>query len=105
MQGLVLVELPSTEALLVRLQLSLHGSTDSDNVSTHTSVNEVILDLTVNGLGQGACIDVLHVIVYLLDADSLVEGSLGGMLLRVEDLTSAVNVYASVGHFPLKIVN
>jgi hypothetical protein len=77
MQSFVLVVLLASEALVVRLEFSLHDSTDCDYVSTDAHIYQVIFQFTVNSLGQFPCIDTLHIVLYLLDPDSLVEGSLG----------------------------
>jgi hypothetical protein len=102
MQGtIIFVGFPATEPLHVILELSLHYSAYRHYVTAYACVYQVVLNLAVDGLGQLASIYVAHVILNLLNPNSLVEGSLRCVLLRVEDAGPAVNVDALVRGLPL----
>jgi hypothetical protein len=97
----IFVGFPSAETLHVILKLSLHYSANGDYVTAYACVDQVVLNLTVDGLGQLASIYVAHVILNLLNPDSLVEGCFRCVLLRVEDAGPAINVDALVWRLPL----
>jgi len=97
----ILVGFPPAEPLHVILELGLHYTAYGHYVTAYACVDQVVLDLTVDGLGQLASIYVAHVILNLLNPDPLVEGSLRCVLLRVEDAGPAVNVDALVRGLPL----
>jgi len=94
--SVVLVGLPAPETFHVVLELGLHDPTDGHYVTRDASIDQVILDLAINSLWQFSCVDISHVILDLLNADSLVEGGLGCVLLWVEDARSAVGINALV---------
>jgi len=98
----ILVGFSPAEALHVILELSFHYPAYGDYVTTYACVDKVVLDLTVDGLGQLASIYVAHVILNLLNPDSLVEGSLRRVLLRVEYAGPTINVDALVRGLPLQ---
>ncbi len=106
MQGpIILVALAPTasETLGVILQLGLHDPTDRDDVATDTCIDHVVADLTVDCLRQFSGIDVLHVVLDLLNPNTLEEGCLGGVFLGVEYAGAAVDVDALVGLLPLAV--
>jgi hypothetical protein len=98
----ILVCFPPTEPLHVILELSLHYSAYGHYVTAYACVDQVVLNLTVDCLWQLASIYVAHVILNLLNPNSLVEGSFRRVLLRVEDARPAVNVDALVRGLPLQ---
>ena len=102
-QRSVFVALLATKALSIILEFSFHDPTDGHNVTTYASVNQVILDLAVDGLWKLSRIDILHVVFYLLNPNPLIEGSFCSVLLRVEDPAPTVYHDALVGCLPLAI--
>ena len=85
------------------MQFSLHDAADCHDVTTDARINQVILDLTVDGLRHLACIHIFDVVLNLLDPQPLKETSLRRVLLRVEDSRATVQADTPVWRLPLAI--
>lgn len=93
----------STKALNIRLNLSLHHTTNRNNITTNTRVYKIVFDFTLNSLRHLAGINIINIIFDLLNFQSLVERRPGSVLLRIKNATPTININAPVRRLPLTI--
>jgi len=101
-QGSIFVDLACV-TFDVRLHLSLHDTANCDYVSTNTGIDKIVFNFTLNRLGHLTRVNIIDVVFYLLNLQSLVERGPGCVFLRIENSTSTIYVDASIWRLPLSI--
>lgn len=102
MQGSIFVDLACV-TFDVRLHLSLHDTANCDYVSTNTGIDKIVFDFTLNRLRHLTRVNIIDVVFYLLNLQSLVERGPGCVFLRIENSASTIDVDASIWRLPLSI--
>jgi len=103
MKSFVLFSSSSSKAFHIVLKFSFHDTTENNNITTYTGIDEIVSDFTVYSFWHLSSVYILYISINFLDPYSLEKRSFSCVFLGIKNSWPTIHTNTSIWLLPFSV--